>query len=265
MTYDWVKRLFVDNADIYLKIMDSLWSDGDMLAEGIARVLRSYGLGPGARVLDLFCGNGRVSVNLAKRGFEVTGVDISFPFVMNAREKAEKVGVKDRTNFIAGDVRELRRLLKPEDRYDVVLIVWSSLGYYDEMTDLEVLKQAREFSEDNAVLVIADTIHRDLVTGSGYNSRRTFTMHGDVLLLEKNFFNPLNSKMISDWMIYEDEGTILKKKLSITIEVRIYTVTELVNLLRQAGWGVDSIYGDLRRLQPFNPSTSRLNLVARAL
>ena len=40
---------------------------------------------PGARVLDVPCGNGRLSFELAKRGLRVTGVDISEEFIEEAR------------------------------------------------------------------------------------------------------------------------------------------------------------------------------------
>ena len=262
LSYDWIQRLFIENADVYIKIMDSLWSDGEALSDGIARVLESYGIKKG-KVLDLFCGNGRVAVNLARKGYEVVGVDISMPFIRNAIAKAERYGVSDKVKFIAGDARRLVELLGDE-KFDAATIVWTSLGYYDELTDLEVLKQVRSLSNDNGVLIIADTIHRDKIAADG--NRSYYQRYGDVVVLQRDVFDPINSKLISDWTILEDEGAVMRKVInSISMEIRIYTVTEMSSILRRAGWGVDSVYGDLRKLQQFHPSRSYMNIVARAI
>jgi SAM-dependent methyltransferase len=62
----------------------------------------------GARVLDLGCGPGRHSLALARRGFEVVGIDRSAEFVDLARAAAESEGVDAR--FLVADVRDLDRV-----------------------------------------------------------------------------------------------------------------------------------------------------------
>ncbi len=49
-------------------------------------------LGEGGRVLDAGCGTGRVAVELARRGFEVAGVDIDSEMISGARAKAPELG-----------------------------------------------------------------------------------------------------------------------------------------------------------------------------
>src|SRR6266705_1529218 len=49
----------------------------------------------GAHLLDLPCGNGRLSFELAKRGYRVTGVDISEEFIEEARASAMAASVLD--------------------------------------------------------------------------------------------------------------------------------------------------------------------------
>src|SRR5207244_8969658 len=54
----------------------------------------------GAHVLDVPCGNGRLSFELAKRGLRVTGVDISEEFIEEARRAVESSSMTgDGTNF----------------------------------------------------------------------------------------------------------------------------------------------------------------------
>ena len=60
---------------------------------------------PKGKALDLGCGSGIWSVDLAKRGWEVTGIDAIPKAIARARERAREEGVEAR--FIAGDVSAL--------------------------------------------------------------------------------------------------------------------------------------------------------------
>jgi SAM-dependent methyltransferase len=58
-----------------------------------------------ARAIDLGCGSGGVSIELAQAGFEVVGVDFSPVALAKARAAAERRGVgPDRLTFVAGDL-----------------------------------------------------------------------------------------------------------------------------------------------------------------
>src|SRR5215510_8256967 len=77
--------------DFFNGITLDLWrkaipqSQTDAEAEFLATHLNCQ---PGAHLLDVPCGNGRLSFELAQRGFRVTGVDISEEFIEEARAKA---------------------------------------------------------------------------------------------------------------------------------------------------------------------------------
>src|SRR5262249_50594478 len=68
----------------------------------------------GAHVLDVPCGNGRLSFELAKRGLRVTGVDISEEFIEEAKSKQTLLDPSahgdgsDQVQFILGDMRHLK-------------------------------------------------------------------------------------------------------------------------------------------------------------
>ena len=78
-------------------------------ADFLERVLRP---GPGAALLDVACGGGRHAVELAGRGYELTGVDYSGPFLDAARRLAA-----DRGAAVAWERREMRDLPWP-GRFD---------------------------------------------------------------------------------------------------------------------------------------------------
>lgn len=65
----------------------------DEAPEQVDRLLDLLDLDAGAKVLDVPCGVGRHAVELADRGFRVTGVDATEPFLETARERAEDAAV----------------------------------------------------------------------------------------------------------------------------------------------------------------------------
>lgn len=65
---------------------------------------------PASRVLDVGCGPGRHSLELARRGHRVTGVDISDVFIELAEGAAVDEGLADRTRFVRADARRLAAL-----------------------------------------------------------------------------------------------------------------------------------------------------------
>ena len=84
--------------------------------------LEQYGV-EGKRVLDLACGTGEITVELARHGFEVSGVDLSDEMLMVAQEKAMASGVS--IPFFQQDMAELEGL----GQYDCVTIFCDSLNY----------------------------------------------------------------------------------------------------------------------------------------
>ena len=93
-------------------------------------IFEKFGIREGARVLDLASGIGRMSVNLAKAGFEVVGVDISPFYLEYATRWARKENVADRAQFYKFDMRDAARQLrkKGEEKFDGVINFGTSTG-----------------------------------------------------------------------------------------------------------------------------------------
>ncbi len=80
-------------------------------------------LEPGEAVLDVGCGPGRHALELASRGFDVVGIDISETFVELANETARRAGLGDRARFEVADARSagVAGGLDLSDRFDAVI------------------------------------------------------------------------------------------------------------------------------------------------
>ncbi len=82
---EWWRRLF--NTTLYFELYES--QDTELAKTQVPQLTALLGLTPPARVLDVGCGYGRHGVELARVGFEVTGVDISEVQLARARERAQ--------------------------------------------------------------------------------------------------------------------------------------------------------------------------------
>jgi 2-polyprenyl-3-methyl-5-hydroxy-6-metoxy-1,4-benzoquinol methylase len=82
----------------------------------------------GMTVLDVGCGSGATSISLAKRGFHVTGIDISDERISTARSNAEKMDLE--IKFVVGDIEEMATT---NEDYDVI----SCTAILHHLPDLE--------------------------------------------------------------------------------------------------------------------------------
>ena len=135
----------------YVEQYDLLYSDKDYEAECdlLEEVFRRYSAGPVQTILDLGCGTGGHALPLARRGYQVTGVDCSTEMLAQARQKAASdasgAGYALST-FQQGDVRTVDL----DQQFDAVLMMFAVLSY--QLTNDDVLAALR-------------TVHRHLKPG----------------------------------------------------------------------------------------------------
>src|SRR5947207_15624617 len=99
-THEWFRHFFDDT---YLEIIKAQRDTKRTKAE-VDFVTKVLALRPGARILDVPCGFGGHSAELARRGYSVIGVDL--PGVM-LREARLRYSEGDRPRFVRGDMRRL--------------------------------------------------------------------------------------------------------------------------------------------------------------
>lgn len=184
-----------------------------------------------SRILDLACGFGRHSLEMANRGYEMVGLDLSKPLLERAVEAADKRSLD--INFIRGDMRELS--------FSAVFdgcVCWNtSLGYFDDQTNLGVLHGINRALKSGGRLVV-DVVNRDHVVGQ--TPTRLWWEGNGCIFLEETEFNHQTSILETHRSYIYEDGT---PPLEHTTFIRLYNVHELRQMLHVAGFNVLEVSG----------------------
>lgn len=238
----------VFDADEYLHFYEETLAAEDTGAQ-VDALLALTGLAPPARLLDLGCGHGRHALELARRGFEVDGVDLVPAFVERARAAASELGVGAR--FEVGDMRA-----PPfEPGYAGAHCLFDAFGLLDDVGNLEVLRAARAMLADGGAFVL-DVRNRDWVVRS--MAPTTVLEKGDDLMIDRHAFDSATGRLVDRRALVRG-GRVRK----VTFSVRLYAPSELSLLLELAGFGVERMLGGWAG-EPVSLSRNRLVAVARA-
>jgi len=145
---DWWKSLF---NSLYLKTDGDVVEREENTVEEVELLIKATGLERNDRLLDLCCGQGRHSLELARRGYRhVVGLDRSRYLVHLARRRATQAGLS--AAFHEGDARKLRF---PPNSFDCVAVLGNSFGYFErEEDDVAVLKAILQVLRSRGRLVL---------------------------------------------------------------------------------------------------------------
>jgi SAM-dependent methyltransferase len=207
-------------------------------------------LQPEARVLDIPCGEGRHTIELAKRGFRVTGFEFNPNAIAAAVKRAAEAGVEPR--FVTGDMREL----DASEEYDATVCFFTSFGYFNDEENLDFARRvARALRPGGRFLLelhIAETVYPI------FREREWswVSQEPPLRVLEERRFDLDSGRMESTWT-FIGEGETASRWTSL----RVYSYRELQALLREAGFSRLQAF-ETGKMEPFRLGSSRLSLVA---
>ncbi|MCE4619443.1 MAG: class I SAM-dependent methyltransferase [Desulfurococcales archaeon] len=263
---DWIKEFFVEHGGLFGSVLRARRERGVEEARLVAGLLERHGVGRGSRVLNLGCGSGRIAVPLAQHGYRVTCLDISREYVEEALEYADSVGVRDRVEGVVGDAWRVDELV--EEGYDAILLYWTTLiGYKGTPeSDVELLSRVRRIIVPGGKLFVLRQADRDLIVArNAFCGTDTIVSDlGDLLVVEKPRFDPVASTLTNTWIYYRRNEGELEYMGEGGFTIRIYTVTELVDIARRAGWELEALYGSPGG-NPYIPGRTNTNAVFRAV
>src|SRR5712691_2005042 len=145
---DWWRTLF---NSLYLETDGDIIENDRNTADEVELLIGSIGLERNDRILDLCCGQGRHSLELAQRGFsQVTGLDRSRYLIRLARKRARQRNLQ--VSFHEGDARRFRL---GDAEFHCVSILGNSFGYFDRPEDdLAVLEAVKRTLASGGSLVM---------------------------------------------------------------------------------------------------------------
>jgi SAM-dependent methyltransferase len=237
--------------NIWIKTYPFMFSEERLKAaeEEVNQLLELTGF-TGKQVLDLCCGPGRHSVLMAGKGFQVTGVDGSTFLLNKACERAKEAGVD--VEWIQQDMREFIR----PDAFDLVTNLFTSFGYFDrDEDDLRVLTNIHASLKPGGILVM-ELLSKENMAMIFQPTTSQQLPDGTTLVQRHEVFDDWNHAR-NEWFVIKDG-----KAEVFYFDLRLYSGTEMKQLLNQAGFTEMKLYGDLEG-NPFDHEKNRLCVVAR--
>ena len=197
-------------------------------------VLKTLALGPGAELLDLCCAQGRHALLLARRGLRVTAQDMNRDFLQQVEAAAAREGLAIET------VQSDMRLIPFEARFDAVQIMFTSFGYLEsDEEDAKVLAAVARSLKPGAYFFL-DQINRDWVL-LNWQPKDWRTMPDGTVYLEERSFEPATGRNHVTFAIVRPDG---RREETSGHHIRLYTLTEVIRMLAEAGLRFEAAYGD---------------------
>lgn len=218
--------------------------------EEVAKILGLLSLPPGATVVDLGCGRGRHAIPLSRRGYRVTGVDLSETMLSLARERAQREGAS--VEWVREDMRTFVR----RGAFDACLSLFTSFGYFGDEENQCVLENVARSLKEGGVFLLDLRNARKGLSGEE-DMEKTMTVPSGKLSLSVRF-DRNTRRARAEHTLTRSDGI----RISSAFDVRIYSEEELTGMLHRAGMLVTAVHGALDRA-PFTAGAERMVVIAR--
>ena len=213
-------------------------------------VVDRLGVEPGGRVLDLCCGFGRHTMLMAKRGFDMVGLDLSLTLLQKALAEAQRRGLS--IKFVHGDMRKLSF----QSVFDGIFNVQTSFGYFNDQTNFRVLQGILRALKPGGRFLI-ETINRDFVCED--LPMRIWWEGTECLILEEVDYDfKVGVLKVKRSFVFEDTS---RDPWEQNISIRLYAPHELRQLLTRAGFDFVELSGDYALPGAFFGGTSRRSII----
>ncbi|MDG6243415.1 MAG: methyltransferase domain-containing protein [Methanolobus sp.] len=252
---DWWKKIF---NSLYLKTDADIVDDASITKQEIDTFSSIMKLDMESHVLDLCCGQGRHSLELARRGFKnIDGLDRSHYLIQRAKSSAKKESLAVR--FREGDARKTPYTT---DSFDFVMLLGNSFGYFETSDeDLRVLKEVKRILKPGGKILL------DVADGSylkeRYQPRSWEWIDKHNFVCRERSISTDQQKLISREVIVNDVSGVIADQF---YAERLYTNETLMELLKKAEFTdieiVDSIDSRTMRNQDLGMMERRILVTA---
>lgn len=247
-------------AAMYDALMDDV--DYEAWADYIDRMLQKHG-GPGKRLLDLGCGTGCISIPLAQRGYQVTGVDISEEMLAAAREKSRALQLD--IDWRKQDLISLQLFDEAGNEmvFDAAIATFDVFNHLTEPEDLQML-----FHTLNPLLTDEGVLLFDVQTPyklREYLGNHIFTLHrDDVEYMWENHFDEETQICTMNITFFLRQANGLYRRETMTQEERVYDLDLLRLWLKYSDFETAGVYEELSE-NDVKPEAHRAVFIAKPM
>lgn len=222
------------------------WHKASGRVDSVVKLLK---LPPAGSVLYHCCGPGRHSLEFARRGYNVTGVDRTSRYIEEAKRRARAEGLF--VDFVLSDIRDYSQ----PGRFDAAVNLFTSFGYFEDAEDdKKVVRNLYESLKPGGRLLI-EAMGKEILARIFRERDWHREDDGSYLLQER--------KILQNWSWIENKWTLIKEGQAFELEFayRPYSATEMTNLLLEAGFKSVTIFGHLSEI-PYDHEAKRLVAIA---
>jgi len=221
----WWEELFNDD---YLRTSERLTDE--QLAREVDFIEDRLSIERGGAVMDLACGTGLHAIELAQRGYEVVGFDLSLAMLARAGDEAQ--GREAKLNFVQGDMREMTFV----EQFDGIYCWNASFGYFDEDKNSQVIDRIHRALKAGGLLLL-DVPNRDFLL---QQSPSLAWFEGDgCVCMDEMTMDFITSRMKVKRTMMFDDG----RSREIEYSMRVYGLHELGKILHEHRFKVCEVSG----------------------
>lgn len=221
------------DADEYLYFMEESLAAENTPAQ-IDFVVEALDASPPMKFLDLGCGHGRHANELARRGYEVLGLDLVEGFLDVARRQAEQDGLK--VTYVQGDMGAFA----VDGAFDRVICLYDAFGFFDDMHQIETLRCVHRALVDGGKLMLDIRTREYMVRLPGVSVLDKG--NGDMMIDRQQF--DLETGRFVDRRTYVRDG----KQREVMFSVRLWSFTEIRLILQTIGLEVEAVHGGFEKV-----------------
>lgn len=245
MKSDWYQHFFYGVVlDYWRKLNppEQTQQEADFLADVFPLSTKSH-------LLDVPCGNGRHSLELASRGYSMVGLDLSKDFIRDAQEQTENTSLS--VEWVTGDMR----YISWKGIFDGVFCLGNSFGYLSHVDTIDFLAALSRALKPGGCFVLDTSMVAESLL---FNlEEHAWEQAEDIYLLMEHHYDSEKSCLQTEYLFMQDGRFETRSSWHL-----IYTVAEIRRLLEQVGLSTTALYSSLDK-EPFELGSPHLLLVAK--
>jgi SAM-dependent methyltransferase len=227
----------------------------------VEAAVQRFASGRPRNILDVGFGTGRHAVELASRGYEITGVDLSEAMLAHARRKSASTPVESRLHWLRGDIRNF----DAGSTFDMAIMMFAVVGYLTRNEDvLQGLRNIRRHLQPGA-LFICDFWYGPSVLSDRPTDRVKIlkTATGKIIRTTQTDLDIVSHTATVKFNLWSTEADRVVSETSEAHCMRYFFPQEFALMLSQSGFSMQSISAFPSIDAPLTDATWNALVVAR--